>query len=69
MGGKTAMEAFMMEFLMMILKWAGIFIIIMMGLGVLLAIVMTLFLIRLLWSRSKTSEDSSEEYVEDDYDH
>lgn len=63
------MEAFMMEFLMMILKWAGIFIIIMMGLGVLLAIVMTLFLIRLLWSRSKTSEDSSEEYVEDDYDH
>lgn len=63
------MEAFMMEFLMMILKWTGIFIIIMMGLGVLLAIVMTLFLIRLLWSRSKTSEDSSEEYVEDDYDH
>lgn len=63
------MESFMMEFLMMILKWAGIFIIIMMGLGVLLAIVMTLFLIRLLWSRSKTSEDSSEEYVEDDYDH
>lgn len=63
------MEAFMMEFLMMILKWAGIFIIIMMGLGVLLAIVMTLFLIRLLWSRSKTPEDSSEEYVEDDYDH
>lgn len=63
------MEAFMMEFLMMILKWAGIFIIIMMGLGVLLAIVMTLFLIRLLWSRSKTSEDSSEEYMEDDYDH
>ena len=63
------MEAFMMEFLMMILKWAGIFIIIMMGLGVLLAIVMTLFLIRLLWSHSKTSEDSSEEYVEDDYDH
>lgn len=65
------MEAFMMEFLMMILKWAGIFIIIMMGLGVLLAVVVTLFLIRLLWSRSKTSEDSSEEYVEDedDYDH
>lgn len=63
------MEAFMMEFLMMILKWTGIFIIIMMGLGVLLAIVMTLFLIRLLWSRSKTSEDSSEEYMEDDYDH
>lgn len=63
------MEAFMMEFLMMILKWAGIFIIIMMGLGVLLAVVVTLFLIQLLWSRSKTSEDSSEEYVEDDYDH
>ena len=63
------MEAFMMEFLMMILKWAGIFIIIMMGLGALLAVVVTLFLIRLLWSRSKTSEDSPEEYVEDDYDH
>lgn len=63
------MEAFMMEFLMMVLKWAGIFAIILMGLGVLLAIMMTLFLIRLLWSRSKTPEDSSEEYVEDDCDH
>lgn len=63
------MEAFMMEFLMMVLKWAGIFTIILMGLGVLLAIVMTLFLIRLLWSHSKTPEDSSEEYAEDDYDH
>lgn len=74
------METFMMEFLMIILKcaglfiiiWAGLLTIILIGLGVLLAIAITLSLIRLLCYHLKPmreSSENSEEYMEDDYDH
>lgn len=57
------MEEPMMEFICTILKWSGVFIVILMGIGVVMAIIMVIFLIRYLWTYHRGDNSS-----EDDYD-
>lgn len=58
------MDTILLEFVELLLKWLGVFTIIVMGIGVFLIAMMVLFLVKLMWRHLRRHDYV--EYIEED---